>query len=238
MKQKILVIEDEEYIQELLQYNLERNGYEIQIEGDGISGMEKALSGEFDLILLDLMLPNVNGIEICQAIRRNKKTINTPVIMLTAKAEELDKVLGLEIGADDYVTKPFSIRELVARVKALLRRTSPIVLDKENGKEAKHQFLIIRNITMDLDKFVAYKDKEKLVFTLKEFELLKILLENKGKVLTRDFLLENVWSYDYAGETRTVDVHVRHLRDKIGDDEAEFPLIETIRGVGYRMSEN
>ena len=238
MKQKILVIEDEEYIQELLQYNLERNGYEIQIEGDGKTGMEKALSGEFDLILLDLMLPNVNGIEICQAIRRNKKTINTPVIMLTAKAEELDKVLGLEIGADDYVTKPFSIRELVARVKALLRRTSPIVLDKENGKEAKHQFLIIRNITMDLDKFVAYKDKEKLVFTLKEFELLKILLENKGKVLTRDFLLENVWSYDYAGETRTVDVHVRHLRDKIGDDEAEFPLIETIRGVGYRMSEN
>ena len=238
MKQKILVIEDEEYIQELLQYNLERNGYEIQIEGDGKAGMEKALSGEFDLILLDLMLPNVNGIGICQAIRRNKKTVNTPVIMLTAKAEELDKVLGLEIGADDYVTKPFSIRELVARVKALLRRTSPIVLDKEDRKEVKHQFLSIRNITMDLDKFVAYKDKDKLVFTLKEFELLKILLENKGKVLTRDFLLENVWSYDYAGETRTVDVHVRHLRNKIGDDEAEFPLIETIRGVGYRMSEN
>ena len=238
MKQKILVIEDEEYIQELLQYNLERNGYEIQIDGDGKSGMGKALSGEFDLILLDLMLPNVNGIEICQAIRRNKKTVNTPVIMLTAKAEELDKVLGLEIGADDYVTKPFSIRELVARVKALLRRTSPIVLDKEDRNEVKHPFLSIRNITMDLDKFVAYKDKEKLVFTLKEFELLKILLENKGKVLTRDFLLENVWSYDYAGETRTVDVHVRHLRNKIGDDEAEFPLIETIRGVGYRMSEN
>ena len=238
MKQKILIIEDEEYIQELLQYNLERNGYEIQIEGDGKTGMEKALSGEFDLILLDLMLPYVNGIEICQAIRRSKNTVNTPVIMLTAKAEELDKVLGLEIGADDYVTKPFSIRELVARVKALLRRTSPIVLDKEDSKEVKHQFLSIRNITMDLDKFVAYKDKEKLVFTLKEFELLKILLENKGKVLTRDFLLENVWSYDYAGETRTVDVHVRHLRNKIGDDEAEFPLIETIRGVGYRMSEN
>lgn len=238
MKQKILIIEDEEYIQELLQYNLERNGYEIQIEGDGKAGMEKALSGEFDLILLDLMLPNVNGIEICQAIRRNKITLNTPVIMLTAKAEELDKVLGLEIGADDFVTKPFSIRELVARVKALLRRTSPIVFDKEDKKEVKHQFLSIRNITMDLDKFVAYKDNEKLVFTLKEFELLKMLLENKGKVLTRDFLLENVWSYDYAGETRTVDVHVRHLRNKIGDDEAEFPLIETIRGVGYRMSEN
>ena len=238
MIQKILVIEDEEYIQELLQYNLEKNGYEIQIEGDGKSGMEKALSGEFDLILLDLMLPYVNGIDICQAIRRNQKTVNTPVIMLTAKAEELDKVLGLEMGADDYVTKPFSIRELVARVKALLRRTSPIVLDKEDRKEVKQPFLSIRNITMDLDKFVAYKDKEKLVFTLKEFELLKMLLENKGKVLTRDFLLENVWSYDYAGETRTVDVHVRHLRNKIGDDEAEFPLIETIRGVGYRMSEN
>lgn len=237
MKQKILIIEDEVYIQELLQYNLEKNGYETKIEGDGNAGMKAALTGDYDLILLDLMLPGVDGTDICQAIRRNKDTVYTPVIMLTAKAEELDKVLGLEMGADDYVTKPFSIRELVARVKALLRRTNNAAAGKAD-REEKHQFLTIRNLSMDLDKFVAYKDQVKLTFTLKEFELLKILMENKGKVLTRDFLLENVWGYDYAGETRTVDVHVRHLRNKIGDDEADSPLIETIRGVGYRMTEN
>ena len=237
MKDKILIIEDEAYIQELLQYNLEKSGYEIHIEGEGNGGMTEALTGAYDLILLDLMLPGVNGIEICKALRKNHETLHTPIIMLTAKAEELDKVLGLEMGADDYVTKPFSIRELTARIKALLRR-SAVAISGKSEKEEKLPFLIIRNISMDLDKFVAYKDNIKLTFTLKEFELLKVLMENKGKVLTRDFLLENVWGYDYAGETRTVDVHVRHLRNKIGDDEAESPLIETIRGVGYRMTEN
>lgn len=237
MKDKILVIEDEAYIQELLQYNLEKSGYDIHVEGDGQGGMAEALTGAYNLILLDLMLPGVSGIEICQTLRKNQGTLHTPIIMLTAKTEELDKVLGLEMGADDYVTKPFSIRELTARVKALLRRTA-VATGGKTGKEEKLPFLTIRDISMDLDKFVAYKNEVKLTFTLKEFELLKILMENKGKVLTRDFLLENVWGYDYAGETRTVDVHVRHLRNKIGDDEAESPLIETIRGVGYRMTEN
>jgi len=237
LKQKILIIEDESYIQELLEYNLVRQGFEVVIEEDGNSGLKKALTGEFDLILLDLMLPGKDGIEICRTIRNNKDTSDTPIIMITAKAEELDKVLGLEIGADDYVTKPFSIKELIARIKALLRRLNAIKTSEEKEPVAKTRELSIRDIRMDLERFVAYKGDEKLVFTLKEFELLKIFIENKGKVLNRDFLLENVWGYDYAGETRTVDVHIRHLRSKIGDDDAEIPCIETIRGVGYRMVE-
>lgn len=232
---RILIVEDEDYIQELLHYNLEKNGFDVTIVGDGDLGMSEALTGAYDLILLDIMLPGASGIEICTEIRKKKETAGIPVLMLTAKTEELDKVLGLEMGADDYVTKPFSVRELIARIKALLRRAT--VKSEGESPEEVHQFLEVRDLVMDLDKFVVYREGKKQAFTLKEFELLKIFIENRGKVLTRDFLLENVWGYDYAGETRTVDVHVRHLRSKIGDDGAVTPLIETIRGVGYRMTE-
>ena len=234
VKQKILVIEDETNIQELIKYNLEKNGYKVVVSDNGIDGLEEAIANVPDLILLDLMLPGMDGLEVCKRLRMDKRTKKVPIFMLTAKSEELDKVLGLELGADDYITKPFSIKELIARIRAAMRRISDDRNEEADGKESS-TILKVRDIEIDSEKYEVRKNSEKLVLTLKEFELLKMLIENKGKVLTRDFLLDKIWGYDYAGETRTVDVHIRHVRQKINDEEGSNQLIETIRGVGYRF---
>lgn len=231
---RILVIEDESNIQELIKYNLEKNGYKVILTDNGIAGLNEALSNVPDLILLDLMLPGLDGLEVCKRLRMDKRTKRVPIFMLTAKSEELDKVLGLELGADDYITKPFSIKELIARIRATMRRIDDGGNEEANA-DAGSTIIKVKDIEIDSDKYEVRKNGEKLALTLKEFELLKMLIENKGKVLTRDFLLDKIWGYDYVGETRTVDVHIRHLRQKIRDEEGINQMIETIRGVGYRF---
>lgn len=238
MNQKILVIEDELHIQELIRYNLEKNSFAVTLADDGIAGWNKIQNGSYDLVLLDLMLPGLDGLEICKRMRNDKRTKKIPIIMLTAKSEELDKVLGLELGADDYITKPFSVKELIARIRVALRRMENS--DPVEGSEARAEgdnLLTYHDISIDKEKYEVRKNGEKLALTLKEFELLAMLVENKGRVLTRDSLLDKIWGYDYAGETRTVDVHIRHLRQKIHDEDGGNQKIETIRGVGYRMND-
>lgn len=238
INQRILVIEDEVHIQELIKYNLEKNSYLVTIADNGVEGLKQAMNGEYDLVLLDLMLPGIDGLEVCRRLRTDKKTKKLPIIMLTAKSEEFDKVLGLELGADDYMTKPFSIKELIARIRAALRRNEKEEIEEpKEVQQSENQMLTYKDITIYKDKYEVKKNGEKLVLTLKEFELLKMLLENKGRVMTRDFLLDKIWGYDYAGETRTVDVHIRHLRQKIHDEDGRNQIIETIRGVGYKIND-
>ncbi|WP_294385570.1 response regulator transcription factor [uncultured Clostridium sp.] len=228
--EKILVVDDEEHIAELINYNLTNNGYKVIIANNGIDAVKVAIEEKPSLILLDLMIPGKDGYDVCKEIRSNSEIRNTPIIMLTAKSEEFDKILGLELGADDYITKPFSVRELLARVKAVLRRVS--IVEPENN------ILTFGDLVADFDKReILIKDK-KLDLTLKEFELLEILIRNKGKILTRDTLLDKIWGYEYIGETRTVDVHIRYLRKKIEADDKNPKFIETIRGVGYRFNPN
>lgn len=226
--EKVLIIDDEIHIVELLKYNLESNGYKIIFSLNGREGLDIAVEEKPDLILLDVMLPELDGFDVCKEIKKNKEIEFIPIIMLTAKSEEFDKILGLELGADDYITKPFSVRELLARIKAVLRR---------NFKEEPERALGFGDLTIYLDKHEVIKKGEKVELTLKEFELLRLLVVNKGKVLTRDFLLDKVWGYEYYGETRTVDVHVRHLRQKIEDDDRNPRYIETVRGIGYKFKE-
>lgn len=238
MNQRILVIEDEIHIQELLKYNLEKNNFVVTLADNGIEGLSQAIKGNFDLVLLDLMLPGFDGLEICKRMRGDKRTRKTPIIMLTAKSEEFDKVLGLELGADDYMTKPFSIKELIARIRVALRRVDTNEEDKIQESNKDTDILLnYKDITLNKEKYEVRKSGEKLVLTLKEFELLKMLIENKGRVLTRDSLLDKIWGYDYPGETRTVDVHIRHLRQKINDEDGSNQMIETIRGVGYKIND-
>ena len=230
VNEKILVVDDEEHIAELISYNLTNNGYKVVIANNGIDAVKLAVEEKPSLILLDLMIPGKDGYDVCKDVRSNSEIRNTPIIMLTAKSEEVDKILGLELGADDYITKPFSVRELLARVKAVLRRFSIV--------EPESNVLTFGDLVADFDKReILVKDK-KLDLTLKEFELLEILIRNKGKILTRDTLLDKIWGYEYIGETRTVDVHIRYLRKKIEADDKNPKLIETIRGVGYRFNPN
>jgi two-component system alkaline phosphatase synthesis response regulator PhoP len=224
---KILIVDDEDHIRELIKFNLENNGYKIIEAADGVEALKLAKKETPELILLDVMLPGMDGYDVCKEIRKNNEISNTPIIMITAKGEELDKILGLELGADDYITKPFSVRELLARTKAVLRRTRTQQIDKVYK---------IGNITIDFEKHEILKNEEKIDLTLKEFELFEVLIKNKGRVMTRDFLLDKIWGYEYIGETRTVDVHIRHLRKKIEDDDKNPKFIETIRGVGYRFN--
>nr|WP_286207939.1 response regulator transcription factor [Clostridium caldaquaticum] len=224
---KILIVDDEEHIQELIKFNLENNGYRVICASNGMEALKLAKSEKPDLVLLDLMLPGIDGYDVCKEIRRENSISNMPIIMITAKSEELDKILGLELGADDYMTKPFSVRELLARVKALLRRTSTQAIDMSYKFD---------NITVDFEKHEVTKEGKKIDLTLKEFEVLELLIKNKGRVITREFLLDKVWGYEYIGETRTVDVHIRHLRQKIEVDDKCPKYIETIRGVGYRFN--
>ena len=228
--EKILIVDDEQNIVELIKFNLESSGYNVSCAYNGQDAVDIAKKEQPSLILLDLMLPVKDGLEVCKEIRRDILISNTPIIMLTAKCEELDKILGLELGADDYITKPFSVRELIARVKSILRRTQ--------YSNNNHNSFTIQNLSIDFSKHEVKKDGAIVDLTLKEFELLEHLVKNRGKVLTRDILLDKIWGYEYIGETRTVDVHIRHLRKKIEDDDSKPKLIETIRGIGYRFSEH
>ncbi|GAA0722233.1 response regulator transcription factor [Clostridium malenominatum] len=226
--EKILIVDDEENIRELLKFNLENLGYNVICSDNGKDAFEIVKNERPNLVLLDVMLPGMDGYDVCKGIRMNNAISTTPIIMITAKGEELDKVLGLELGADDYITKPFSVRELVARVKALLRRTGVSTIENND--------FIFGNIKIDFEKHEVSKEGEKIDLTLKEYELLETFIKNKGRVLTRDFLLDKIWGYEYIGETRTVDVHIRHLRQKIEEDDKSPKHIETIRGVGYRFN--
>ncbi len=224
---RILVVDDEEYIQELLKFNLEKEGFEVVLADDGGQALEYTNKLLPDLVILDIMLPGMDGLEVCKLLRRTPQLSSIPVIMLTARGEELDKVLGLELGADDYLTKPFSPRELVARVKARLRR--------HGGTPQSRNRIMIGNLIIDTESFRVISQGKSLDLTPKELELLKYLASSPGKVFSREDLLEEIWGYDYAGDTRTVDVHIRHLRQKIETDPANPQYLETIRGAGYRF---
>ncbi len=221
---KILVVDDEQSIRELLEFNLKKNGYETLTAADGREALQKAEGT--DLILLDLMLPEIDGIEVCRRLKTAAKTADIPIIMLTAKAEEVDRIIGLEMGADDYVAKPFSMRELMARIKAVLRRSSSS--DRNNSN-----VLVIGRLKIDFASYQVWLAEASVPLTPKEFDLLKLLVTNQGRAFSRDELLERVWGYEYYGDTRTVDVHIRHLRSKLAADEALSNAIETVRGVGY-----
>jgi len=223
----ILVVDDEEHILELIKFNLEREGYTVLLCDNGEDSITMIQNNAVDLVILDLMLPGINGIDVLRRLHRIDTFENVPVIMLTAKSEESDRILGLELGADDYITKPFSVRELIARIKAVLRRS-------EGRQEGKDKMISVKDLVINIEKHIVTISGDPIELTLKEFELLKILSENRGKVLSRNFLLDEVWGYEYFGETRTVDVHIRHLRKKIGDDKLN-EYIETIRGIGYKM---
>jgi len=227
-EEKILIVDDEAHIRELISFNLNNKGYKTISTDNGVSALKIIKEEKPALILLDLMLPGMDGFDVCKEVRRDSEISSTPIIILSAKGEEFDKVLGLELGADDYMTKPFSVRELLARVKAVMRRTSA------SSQESK--VITFKDITVDFEKHEVKKEGKKVDLTLKEFELLEILVKNKGRVMTRDFLLDKIWGYEYVGETRTVDVHIRHLRQKIEEDDKNPRFIETIRGVGYRFN--
>jgi len=221
MKQ-IFVVEDEKDLVELLTYNLEKDGYRVLSEMDGEAALKKIPEKMPDLVLLDLMLPKTDGLTVCKTLKANPKTAHIPVVMLTAKGEESDKIVGLELGADDYVTKPFSVKELLARVRAVLRRFS-----KASEGESVQKF---KDLTLNRVKHEVVMKGKKLDLTAKEFELLDYFLTHAGRVLSRDILLNNVWGYDYFGTTRTVDVHVRRLREKLGPYEKH---VQTVKGYGY-----
>ncbi|WP_027339231.1 response regulator [Halonatronum saccharophilum] len=229
MSNKILVVDDEENIVQLIKFNLEKEGYEVIAAYDGEKALEEVDIEKPKLVILDLMLPKVDGLEVCRKIRGNNQYSKLPIIMLTAKSEELDKVLGLEMGADDYVTKPFSPRELIARVKAILRRANT----KNNTKKS---IVRVKDLQLDLDKYKVEIKGNELDLTPKEFDLMAIFLSHPGQVFSRDYLLQEIWGYDYHGDTRTVDVHIRRLRKKI-EEWSEDDYISTVRGVGYKLKD-
>lgn len=231
MEGKILVVDDEESLSRLITYNLEKEGFTVGTAFDGIKAWERIKNEKFDLIILDLMLPGKDGMDICREMRR--ENIKTPIIMLTARDEEIDKILGLEMGADDYVTKPFSVRELVARTKAHLRRRRDD--QDESGGDDNLQ---VGSFTVMKDKFEIYFKDRLLDLTLKEYELLEILLKNRGRVLKRDYLLQVLWDYSDSVNTRVLDVHISKLRDKIESDTKNPRYIKTVRGLGYKFEEN
>lgn len=224
MGEKILIIEDEKPIADIMKYNLDKEGFVVDIAQDGEEGVKRALEDIPDLILLDIMLPKMDGFQVCKAIRAK---LNTPIIMVTAKEEEVDKVLGLELGADDYITKPFSNRELMARVKSNLRRVSM------DGGNSEQKTIESGTLKIDLNKYEVTKGLETIDLTFREFELLKHLACQPSMVFTRENLLGDVWGYEYYGDIRTVDVTVRRLREKIEDDPGQPKYVMTKRGVGY-----
>ncbi len=229
---KILIIEDEPNIRELILYNLKTNGYEGIAAEDGIMGITMVHKEKPVLILLDIMLPEKNGYEICRELREEGN--NTPIIMITAKTEEIDKVMGLESGADDYISKPFGIRELIARIKAVMRRYE--MASEVSQSDKSDNVISVDDLTINIDCHEVSIGDRKIELTLKEFELLSYLVQNRGHVFSRDQLLNKVWGIDFAGETRTVDVHIRHLRQKLSvEGNGEQQYIETIRGRGYKV---
>jgi len=224
-RKRILVVDDEPTLVATVKYNLEREGYGVDTAADGEGAINRAREGRPDLVILDVMLPVIDGFEVCRLLRRE---MNVPIIMLTAKTEEVDRVVGLEIGADDYVTKPFSMRELMARVKALLRRS-------KSENEEQPETLSCGDVEIDLRRREALRSGEILALKPKELELLTFFLQNRGRAFSREQLLDQVWGYDFVGGTRTVDVHVNWLRQKIENEPAKPTRLVTIRGTGYRF---
>lgn len=235
MSYKILVVDDEKNIIELITYNLKREGYVVFTAENGLDALKVAAEIKPDLILLDIMLPGKDGLEVCQQLRFNEDTANVPIIMLSAKDEEIDKVVGLEVGADDYVTKPFSPRELLARIKVNLRRTTQ--KNSTVSPQKKDTVLSFGELTIRPESYEVHLNDDKVDLSPKEFEILTLMAMNPGRVFTRDALLERIWGFDSVRETRTVDVHIRYLRQKIEQDPANPKYIETIRGVGYRFKD-
>lgn len=226
MKNKILIAEDERPISDIIKFNLEKEGYEVITAFDGKEALQKALEEKPDLLLLDIMLPQMDGFEICKRVREKS---SVPIIFVTAKEEEVDKILGLELGADDYITKPFSVRELVARVKANVRRLDMSL----PGETEEKEIIVNKDLSIDFMKYEVKKREKILDLTVREFELLKFLARQKDQVFSREQLLERVWGYEYYGDIRTVDVTVRRLREKVEDDSSNPSYIMTKRGVGY-----
>lgn len=224
MDRKVLVVDDEKPISDIIKFNLIKEGFEVDVAFDGEEALKKVYQFQPNIIILDLMLPKLDGFQVCRKVR---ETFNMPILMLTAKEEEVDKVLGLELGADDYITKPFGMRELIARVKANLRR---IEVDKTQSKGSS---IVSGNLSIDLDKYEVKRGEEIIDLTLREFELLKFLATQENQVFTREQLLKDVWGYEYYGDIRTVDVTIRRLREKVEGDSSNPKYILTKRGVGY-----
>ena len=227
---KILVVDDEENIRALVRFNLEKAGYQIVEANNGKHALEIIAEDRPDLIILDLMLPVIDGLDVCRKLKGNLITSAIPIIMLTAKSDEVDRVIGLELGADDYLTKPFGPRELIARIKAVLRRS---ILPTTTANIAKE--LHFGSLVINLTNYAAYLSENKLELTLKEFEVLCLLVQNPNQAFSREKLLESIWGYEYYGDTRTVDVHIRHLRAKLEKAPEIANAIETVRGIGYRL---
>ncbi|MGZ9166324.1 MAG: response regulator [Anaerolineales bacterium] len=234
MPETILVVEDEPALRDTLTYNLKKDGFTVEAVGDGRSALESARRLKPDLIVLDLMLPEIDGFEVCRILR---KEMITPILMLTARDDEIDRVVGLEVGADDYLTKPFSMRELMARVKAQIRRSRLLreELAQSNETQKQHQKLKFGNLIVNLTRREVLLDDEPLALKPQEYELLVFFAEHKGQMLSREFVLERVWGWDFIGDSRTVDVHVRWLRQKIEEDPGKPKRIVTVRGGGYRF---
>jgi DNA-binding response OmpR family regulator len=228
MTQRILIVDDEPSVTDLLAYNFRRAHYEVEVAADGAAALRLARENSPDLVLLDLMLPEIDGLDVCRELR---KTSDVPIIMITARGEEMDRVVGLELGADDYVPKPFSVRELLARVKAVLRRTHP-----QNGESAGSEIIYGPNdLVLDSDSRTAATGETPIDLTRLEFDLLQHLVLNAGRVLTRERLLEEAWGYDYAGNTRAVDSAIKRLRAKLKACGTDADMIESVRGIGYRL---
>lgn len=226
---KILLIEDEQMIQELVTFNLTREGYEVIVAGNGKKGLEMVYTEHPDLILLDVMLPEIDGYEVCKAVRANNESTNLPIIMLSARDEVADIIIGIELGADDYLTKPFSNRELIARIKARFRE------GKRNIKEDKKESISWGDLELWPESYIAAVAGENMDLTVKEFELLRIFLSHPNQVFSREYLMQKVWGYETSADTRTVDVHISNLRNKL---KALGPVIDSVRGIGYRFSSN
>jgi two-component system, OmpR family, response regulator len=233
-KYKVLIVEDDKTLLDVLKYNVQKEGYDAVTASDGLAALDVARKEKPDLIILDLMLPQLDGLEVCRILR---KEMTVPILMLTSKADEIDRVLGLELGADDYVTKPFSMRELLSRIKALFRRTAMVKIVSEGTPDRAEALIQSRDIEIDPKRHTATLRGKALDLGLKEFELLSMLAKFKGQVFSRDQLLEKIWGYEYEGNTRTVDVHVRWLRKKIENDPDKPEHLITVRGVGYKFEE-
>lgn len=236
MAEKILVVEDEITLQETLAYNLKHQGYQVDTAGNGSIALEEARRYRPDLIILDVMLPGIDGFEVCRILRQE---MNTPVLMLTARDDEIDRVVGLEVGADDYMTKPFSMRELLARVKAMLRRVrlvrEEVAAESSATSETVAQLIVFDNLTLDLSRREVRLSDQVISLKPKEYELLLFLAQHRGQVLSREFILGKVWDWDFIGDSRTVDVHIRWLREKIEQNPGNPTRILTVRGAGYRF---